>query len=155
MRAPAQSIAAELFQHFVQERSVDFPEGAPTECDDRATLDEELRLYRFASVLLAVLHAEHRTPAFSSVRIELERLFFPTRAADGRARLIFVKKAMSELAQLILTEEHPQPMSWARRWFARAGAYESNPATLMMFALRWPKHFTAVAGALREFNLGT
>ena len=152
LRAPAQSVAAELFQQFVQDRSVDFPDGAPAECENRAALDDELRLYRFASVLLAVLDAEHRDPAFSSVRLELERLFLPLRAADGRAQPIFVKKAMSELTQLIQSEEEPQPMSWARRWFARAGAHESNPATLMMFALRWPHHFAAVAGALREFN---
>jgi len=151
-RAPAQLIATELFQQFVQEPSVDFPHGAPAACEDRAALDDELRLYRFASVLLAVLDAEQRDPAFAAVRDELERLFLPPRAADGRAKLVFLRKAMSELAELIQPDDEPKPMSWARRWFQRAGAHESNPATLAMFALRWPHHFTAVAGALREFT---
>jgi hypothetical protein len=151
-RAPARLIAAELFQQFVQEPSVDLPDGAPAHCEDRAALSDELRLYRFASVLMAVLDAEHRDQSFSAVRDELERLFFPPRAADGRALLVFVRKAMSELAELIQPQDDPQPMSWARRWFQRAGAHESNPATLMMFALRWLDHFAAVAGALREFT---
>lgn len=152
MQAPAQVIASQLLQQFVQEPSVDLPEGAPAQCGDHAALSDELRLYRFASVLLAVLDAERRDHSFSAVRDELERLFFPPRAADGRASLVCVSKAMSDLAELLQPQNDPQPMSWARRWFQRAGALESNPATLMMFALRWPHHFAAVAGALREFS---
>ena len=151
-RAPAQLIAAELFQQFVQEPTVDLPEGAAAECEDRAALDDELRLYRFASVLLAVLDAEHRDAAFSAVRDELERLFFPACAAEGRAQLVFVRKAMSQLAELIQPEGEPRPMSWALRWFQRVGAHETNPALLDLFALQWLDHFLAVAGALREFK---
>ena len=152
VKAPAKTIAAELFQQFVQEPSVVMPDGAPAECEDRAALDDELRLYRFASVLLAVLDAEHRDAAFSAVRDELERLFFPARAADGRAQLVFVRKAMSQLAELIQPEGDPQPMSWALRWFQRAGVHETNPAVLDLFAIQWLDHFVAVAGTLREFN---
>jgi len=152
VKAPAKTIAAELFQQFVQEPSVVMPDGAPAECEDRAALDDELRLYRFASVLLAVLDAEHRDAAFSAVRDELERLFFPARAADGRAQLVFVRKAMSQLAELIQPEGDPQPMSWALRWFQRADVHETNPAVLDLFAIQWLDHFVAVAGALREFN---
>jgi len=149
VKAPADEIAAELFQQFVEQSTVSLPEGAPSECDDRAFLDEQLRLYRFASVLLAVLDAERRDSHFSAVREGLERRFLPPTYADGAALLEELREAMSQLVQPL---GEPKPLTWALRWFERARAHETNPALLDIFAIQWMDHFVAVAGALREFN---
>jgi hypothetical protein len=145
-------MAAELFQHFVQDDAVDFLDGVSLKCHDRAPIEDELRLYRFASVLLAVLDAEHRDGSFTGVREELEQLFFSVRTVERRAQLVFLRKAMSELAELLQSQEKPQPLSWARRWFQRVGENETNPAVLDLFALQWFDHFIAVTRCLHEFT---
>jgi hypothetical protein len=152
VQAPAETSAAELFQQFVEQPAVSLPEGAARECNDPAVLDAQMRLYRFASVLLAILDAEHQDHRFSAVREGLERRFFPPTYDHGDALLQQLRSAMSELAKLIQPQQEPKPLSWALRWFERAGAHETSPALLDLFALQWLDHFVAVAGALREFN---
>lgn len=152
VKAPAEEIAAELFQQFVEQPTVSLPEGVSSECDDPAFLDKQLRLYRFASVLLAVLDAERRDSRFSAVRDGLERRFLPPTYAQGTALLEALREAMSQLAQLVQPQGEPKPVTWALRWFERAHAHDTNPALLDIFAIQWMDHFVAVAGALRELK---
>jgi hypothetical protein len=125
--------------------------GAP----GHPTIAHQLRLYQFASVFLAVLDAERRDPAFRQVRESLERYYFPPTFAQGAHKLEQVRSAMADLAALIQPNGQSQAISGARNWLTRIGVEESNPATLGMFALRWPHHFVAVAKSLRQVKPGS
>jgi hypothetical protein len=112
----------------------------------------KLLLYQYASVLIAVLGAEHRDKTFLPVRVHLERHFFPPSFAQGADLLDEVRSAMRDLGVLIQPEVPRRELSWARRWLSSVGIQEDNPATLAMFAHRWPAHFATVVEALRHFR---
>lgn len=152
VRAPADSIAEDLFKECVQTPIPGTQELFSNQADAWAAINAQMRLYQFASVLLAVLDAERRDPAFGPVREILEQRFFPSSFSEGRVQLEEVRNAMRDLVTLIQPSDEPQPMSWARDWLKRIGVHDSNPATLSLFALRWPHHYVAVAKSLREFT---
>ena len=76
----------------------------------------------------------------------------PLLQVEGASQLEDVRHAMKDLTELVQPDGQPRPMSWAMRWLADVGIRQDNPATLMMFVLRWPSHFATVLEALREFK---
>jgi hypothetical protein len=152
VRAPADILARTLFDEFVEKQIPETRELLSGDAKTHPMLDSQIKLYQFASVLLAVLDAERRNKAFTPVRESLERCFFPPSFAEGATVLDELRHAMSDLASLIQPDGEPRPESWARSWLARVGIDESNPATLLLFAIRWPDHYVAVAKSLREFT---
>jgi hypothetical protein len=151
LRVQAEELAASLFDEFVQ-RQIGFDESLKIDKGVASPTRQKLHLYQFASVMLAVLNAERADTAFSPVRQGLERRYFPSTFSEGAEHLQDVKRAMKDLTDLIQPNGQPRPMTWAMRWLSDVGIQQDNPATLMMFALRWPSHFTTVAEALREFD---
>jgi hypothetical protein len=152
IRVPADALAKALIQECVETPIPKTRELFPPTSDATGypTIAQQLRLYQFASVLLAVLDAERSNPAFTPVREALERHYFPPTFAQGARQLDELRSAMADLVTLIQPEGEPRPMSWALNWLKRIGVDESNPATLGMFALRWPSHYTAVAKSLKQ-----
>jgi len=152
IQVPADALAKTLIQECVETPIPATRELFPPNADAPGypTISQQLRLYQFASVLLAVLDAERGDPAFTSLREGLERHHFPPTFAQGAHQLEELKSAMADLVALIQPNGKPQPMSWAHNWLKRIGVEESNPATLGMLALRWPSHYAAVAKSLKK-----
>jgi hypothetical protein len=150
-RVRADELATSLFNEFVQ-RPIGWDETLQIDTSITSESGRKVRLYQFASVLLAVLDAERRDAAFSPVRECLERHFFPPTFTEGAELLEEVRHAMKDLTELIQPDGQPRPMSWAVRWLSDVGIQQDNPATLMMFVFRWPSHFATVLEALREFK---
>jgi len=150
-QVPAEELATGLFNEFV-ERPIQWDESLQIETTPTSAFGRKLRLYQFASVLLAVLDAERQDAAFSKVRVRLEQCFFPSKYAEGADLLEEVQKAMKDLIELVQPDGQARPMSWAVRWLSDVGIQQDNPAILMMFVIRWPSHFCTVLKALHEFN---
>jgi len=151
--AKADTLATSLFEEFVEK-----PIGSdiPLSTDNTLTtpLERKIRLYQFACVLLAVLDAERSNPAFSQVREIFESKFFPPTFAEGAELLDEVKHAMKDLSDLIQPVEKGKsnPMSWGLKWLNDIGIHQDNPATIVMFVLRWPHHYVAAVKALGKFD---
>ena len=117
-----------------------------------AALNAKLRLYQFASVLLAVLNEEQKNKSYSPVRELLERNFFPPSFSQGANMLDEVKCAMRDLDELFTPSDKPRPLSWACKWLSTVGVDESNPVTLHLFTLHWLDHFIAINKSLQRFK---
>lgn len=150
-RVPADLLATSLFDEFVR-RPISWNETLQIDTSITSASGRKVRLYQFASVLLAVLDAERRDAAFTPVRERLEQHFFPPTFTQGAELLEEVRHAMKELSELVQPDGQPRPMAWAVRWLSDVGIQQDNPASLMMFVIRWPKHFAAALEALREFK---
>jgi hypothetical protein len=68
---------------------------------------------------------------------------------------------MKDLSNLITIkdEDHAnssskagKSMVWARNWLSSFSVEESNPATLVLFALKWMDYYIMVSDSLKEFN---
>ena len=150
-RVQADELAGSLFDEFVQ-RPIEWDMDLQIDTSITSAIGQKVRLYQFASVMLAVLDAERSNAAFSPVRDGLEQRFFQPTFSDGLEQLDEVKRAMEDLSELIQPDGQSRPMSWAMRWLNDAGIQQENPANLMMFVLRWPSFFATVVKALRVFE---
>ena len=115
---------------------------------------QQLQLYQFAAVMLAILDAERRDTSFVSVRKCMERHFLALPVAEGVEPRMNenLRFAMNDLIELIQPEGRPQPVLWAHNWMLRIGIHESNPARLSMFTLRWPTSYAELVKFLKKIQ---
>ena len=152
IKVEAATLAKTIFAEFIDKPFYSLPEEVSVTPEAEAALWAKLRLYQYASVLLAVLNEEHTNPDYLSVRVHMERTLLPPTFSQGANMLDEIRSAMKDLGDLLTPIDKPQAMSWAVRWFNSVGIDESNPVRLGMFALHWPSHFTAAAQSLRRFT---
>jgi len=145
-------IAESLFKEFIQTKHCRLPECVPEE----PAVVAKIRLYQFASLMLAILNEEQTKPSYALVRGHLERLFGFSLSPDekGVKLLTDVRYAMSDLSDLLIliSRENPAPFTWSLRWLASIGVDENNPAKLVLFSLNWIEYYKAVVDSLREIT---
>src|ERR1051325_209602 len=145
-------LAETLFTELIQKRHCDVPAETRIEPAAVPAIEAKIRLYQFASVLLAVLNEAHSRPAFLSVQQHLEQLYFPPTLDQGMDTLLDVRRAMKDLGDLLTPQEHHPQMLWARNWLASAGVDERNPIRCALFAMKWLDYYITVTKSLKDFN---
>lgn len=153
VRASADEIADAFLVEFVGNEAL-----CPT-LDLRLTEEQteayraKCRLYRLASVLVAFLGEEQRTPKVLEVRHSLEQQVLGSRDQQSEALLQHLREAMLDLRSLLFPDAEPRELSWARSWLAGVGMDAYNPVRLTLFASTWMSQYTDAVKSLREFRI--
>lgn len=154
-------LAETLFTELIQTKHCDVPPEVRIAPEAVSTVEAKIRLYQFASVLLAIMSTAEAEPEFLPVRDHLERLFLPPTIQQGFDILLDVRGAMKDLSELLTVKNEDRTnssskagksMFWARSWLSSVSVEENNPVTLALFALKWMDYYTVVTDSLKDFN---
>lgn len=111
---------------------------------------ERVLLYREALVLLLLVERGPTSPAHPTLVKYEQILFGGLRLGPAADRAMSVKRAMNDLADLLIRPGERRELSWGRRWIAEIGYDETDPATLVLFYVTWAKVFIQARESLEE-----
>src|SRR6266478_3102268 len=111
-------LAETLFTELLQTKHCAIPPEVLIPPAITPAIDAKIRVYQFASILMALLVTTPKRPEFVPVQKHLERLFFPPMSAEGAGLLLDVRAAMNHLGELFTHKDpnHATPLYWARDW---------------------------------------
>jgi hypothetical protein len=154
-KAPAAVIASRLFELMVLEGDEDvYPERYPVETDIWPQFALKMRLYREATMLMALLAQSQKEERYQKVLTSYERLIFPTSPHGGVSTKVDVlKNATRDLAALFSYDraDH-RGFLWSRNWFAQIGHEENNLVSLSLFAIGWMDMYIAAIDTLEKLH---
>jgi hypothetical protein len=147
-RAAPDELAKALFDLYVI-YPITLPKEVPIDFEPSTRTGHKVRLYQYASTILAVLAAEKKNSLLAGVRKGLEN----RTAHHPNLKDEMLKHAMQDLGELLVPNVEHRPLTWARLWLEDVGILEYNPARLSEFALRWMDHFIAVGNGIKQFKI--
>jgi hypothetical protein len=152
-KVPDDGIANALFKMMVLEGDEDaHPERYPVPANIWPQFASKMRLYREATMLMALLAQNQKEKRYEKVLTSFEQLIFPTSPDDGvSTKAAALKNATRDLGDLFSHDRADEMgLLWSRKWFAQIGYEENNPIRLSVFAISWMDRYIAAIDTLEK-----
>lgn len=141
---PASEVVKLIYKYLVHNASKNFdPNNFHVPKETENAFHDKMHLYCEAAVLRAFLIEKQKHSSFEQLVRTFERMIFPPEpTAEGMKKFNAIKSAMTALDELVA--EKGQEFRLVMRWLNEIGHDETNPATLMKFAVEWGLHMKSI-----------